>query len=101
LFPSDAERVVAEINKTAASVLTNVVRLSDIIVRLDNSIIVVENDLLFDVNAIAGDLPLLESYITNFNLTYDIGKENIILATNLIILTLQNELEDLVKLLMN
>jgi hypothetical protein len=56
----------------------------------------VDNDLQFDVFAIEGDLLLLESYITNFNLTYDIGKENIILATNLIILTLQNELEDMV-----
>ena len=99
MFTSDAERVVGEINKTAESVLTNVVRLGDIIVRLDSSVIVIENDLQNDVPSIKNDLLLLESYITNFNLTYDIGKENIILATNLIILTLQNELEDSVKII--
>ncbi|XP_059474254.1 uncharacterized protein LOC132195952 [Neocloeon triangulifer] len=102
LFPTDAERVIADMNKTADSVLSNVVRLEEAVARLDTSLALLENDLASgNTAALNGDQLLLESYIFNFNLTYDIGKENIVLATNNLVLTLTKELEGIDDPLVN
>ncbi|CAB3366722.1 Hypothetical predicted protein [Cloeon dipterum] len=94
LFSEDAERVIAEMDKTASTIVANVLRLNEAIGKVRTALTAVQDNLATtNYGALSSSQLLLESYVDSFNLAYDLGKENIILGTNNLVLLLQRELE--------